>query len=343
MNAFSWALGLVALVVAAVAVVAVRREPRRTLNAPLCGGALVLLVLAGTTSGGNGTLAFAVFALAMLSPLLALGLVGALLLNGLQMIRREGRTLANLLSALTGVALVVAMAVSIGLVMTDTGLGVVISLWIILLVGWLGFLFASMLLYQTIYRVTQPTAPQPDYIVTLGAGLVRGQVGRLLANRVSRAAELARLWTVDGRAPLLIMSGGQGADEPRSEAEAMGDYARAELAVPETGILEEAKSTTTEENLRFTQELVARHPQLGPDARGIAVTSNFHVLRAAELARRQRLDVQVVGAPVARYYWPSAVLREFVAQVLYHRWLFLVTTLLATSVLPVLVFLALQR
>jgi uncharacterized SAM-binding protein YcdF (DUF218 family) len=45
----------------------------------------------------------------------------------------------------------------------------------------------------------------------------------------------------------------------------------------------------------------------------VIVTSNYHVFRAAILARRAGLDGQVTGAPTAGYYWPSAMLREFAA------------------------------
>ena len=59
----------------------------------------------------------------------------------------------------------------------------------------------------------------------------------------------------------------------------------------------------------------------------LAVTNNYHVLRTAVLARRIGSDTQVVGAPTARYYVPSAFLREFVAVVVEHRRLHLLLVL----------------
>jgi len=50
-----------------------------------------------------------------------------------------------------------------------------------------------------------------------------------------------------------------------------------------------------------------------PDSRCVIVTSNYHVFRAAIIARRVGVDGQVTGAPTAGYYWPSAMLREFAA------------------------------
>lgn len=45
----------------------------------------------------------------------------------------------------------------------------------------------------------------------------------------------------------------------------------------------------------------------------IVVTSNFHVLRTAALTRDLGLDAHVTGAATARFYAPTAFLREFVA------------------------------
>lgn len=80
--------------------------------------------------------------------------------------------------------------------------------------------------------------------------------------------------------------------------------------VPPERILLEDKSTTTAENLRFSAGLLAEHGRAG---RVLVVTSNYHVFRAAVLSRRLRLRMNVIGAPTAFYFVPSAFLREFVA------------------------------
>ena len=70
------------------------------------------------------------------------------------------------------------------------------------------------------------------------------------------------------------------------------------------------KSTTTLENLTFSRQIMLKDK---PDYRCTIVTSNYHVLRAALYARRAKVNGQVLGAPTARYFWPNAFLREFVA------------------------------
>jgi vancomycin permeability regulator SanA len=48
-----------------------------------------------------------------------------------------------------------------------------------------------------------------------------------------------------------------------------------------------------------------------PDYSCVVVTSNFHVFRAAMIARRTGVNGQVTGARTAGYYWPTATIREF--------------------------------
>ena len=107
----------------------------------------------------------------------------------------------------------------------------------------------------------------------------------------------------------MIVSGGKGSDERISEAEAMARYL-IERGLPEEHVVREDQSRTTEENLTFSQAIMARSR---PGYRCIIVTSNYHVFRAAIIARRLGVNGQVTGARTAGYYWPSAMLREFAA------------------------------
>ena len=138
----------------------------------------------------------------------------------------------------------------------------------------------------------------------------------LLARRIDRGYEvLTALARIRDEGPLLIVSGGKGSDERVSEAKSMFTYLTDRGVQPGQIILEE-HSRTTEENLRFSKDLMDR---VRPDAQCLIVTSNFHVFRAAMLAQRLGLRGQVTGAPVAGYYWPSAMLREFAAVFLSYR------------------------
>ncbi|MFB9907976.1 YdcF family protein [Allokutzneria oryzae] len=256
---------------------------------PKVGAALVILLFAG-------------------SPLLVVGLAVFLVLNGITMLRKEGRRLANLLSLLLGIGifaflLLMSVAQGSGNVVFQVAMGSVASV-----LFYISFVFACFLLYSIFYgRIGHRR--DLDFVIVLGAGLIRGRVSALLRGRLDRARVVYDSLVAGGREPMIITSGGLGVHEERSEARAMADYL-VEKGVPEDRILLEEESRTTLQNLRFSREImVARKP----DYRCVVVTSNYHVLRAALLTRRAGLNGQVVGSRTARYFWPSAILREFVA------------------------------
>jgi uncharacterized SAM-binding protein YcdF (DUF218 family) len=179
------------------------------------------------------------------------------------------------------------------------------------------FLLVSYVLYAFLYGLLARTGGA-DFVVVLGSGLrPDGGVPPLLANRLERGREV---WAaVNRRAgefrPLLIVSGGQGDDEPVPEASAMASYLIAR-GFPADRLLAEDQSRSTEENLLFSKAIM---DELRPGARATVVTSDFHAFRAALLARRLGIRGQVTGARVAGYYRPSAVLREFAAVFLRYR------------------------
>ena len=141
----------------------------------------------------------------------------------------------------------------------------------------------------------------------------------------------------------MLVSGGQGDDEPRSEASAMAEYL-VEAGVPEGDVLREDRSTTTAENLRYSTEVLTRRDvelvraprwRLGAGGPVVVVTSNYHALRTATLMRTAGLPGHVVGAPTAGYFWPSATIREYLALLRDHRTLTVAG--LAVSFLPLVV------
>ena len=106
-----------------------------------------------------------------------------------------------------------------------------------------------------------------------------------------------------------------GVDEPRSEGEAMAEYAR-ELGAPSERMLVASASTTTEANLALSRTLLAESGVRGPV---LAVSNDYHAFRAATLLRKLGIDGHAIGARTARYYLPSALLREFIALLRDHR------------------------
>jgi len=313
------ALGLAGLVFAAF-VVRVIVEPRSFGNAVLLGLALALgaLGVVERLAGAPGRPAHLLLVLLLLAVAVGPLLIGGVLLaNGVTMIRRESFRPANLLSLLAGTAIFVVIGLD---VVADRAGDVELSLFATvanLVFGYVSFLLVSYICYAFVYGLVARTGGA-DFVIVLGAGLrPDGGVPPLLASRLERGREV---WAaLDRQAadfpPMLILSGGKGDDERRSEASAMAAYL-VERGFPADRLLLEDQSRTTEENLVFSKAII---DDIRPGARVTVVTSDFHAFRAALLARRLGIRGQVTGARVAGYYRPSALLREFAAVFLRYR------------------------
>ncbi|MEV6872464.1 YdcF family protein [Amycolatopsis sp. NPDC051128] len=299
------AAAAVALVVFAVRLA---REPRRLGNAVWLGLALLLTALWLLRQALHlEWLTPALLALlAVAGVLVALVLPAALLVNGLRMWRREGRGGGNLLSLGLGAGLLVLEA----LFFVPLGRwGSAVVTIAAVLACYFGFLFLSLLVYSVAYGRIRRRGGL-DAVIVLGCGLDGDRVSPLLAARLDRAL---RLYSQETTPPLLVVSGGRGPGETVAEAEAMHAYLR-ERGVPEDRILREDRARSTEENLRFSAGLLP-----GDARRVVAVTSDYHVFRTAVECRRLGLPFPATGSPTARYFLPSAFLREFAALILHYR------------------------
>ncbi len=293
-------------------VAGVLRDPRSFSNAVLLGLALALGALGAAhhLADTSGTVArlleFGLAALVAFGPVLV---AGYLVLNGFTMVRREGFRPANLLSLLAGLTifgLIVFMLAALRTRSPDLTVSFVIT---VLLSGYISFLLVSYVLYAFLYgRITG--LRRADFVVVLGSGLKGDRVPPLLAGRLERGLRVHQALERRRKAsPVVIVSGGKGSDEQISEAEAMARYLT-ERGLPDDRLVLEDQSRTTEENLTFSREIMERSR---PSYRCIIVTSNYHVFRAAIIARRLGVNGQVTGARTAGYYWPTAMLREFAA------------------------------
>ena len=303
-------------------------RPQRYLNSFLLLGALLvtLVFVAGLFGDRVGPwVLLAGFLLILLGLLLTPVL---LILNGIQLIRREGFSPAHVLSLALGVVVglgeLAAVAYVLGL-RDFSGLGRP-EPWF-LAITFTVFYFSSLVLSFVIYTVFIQIMPHRmnfDYVIIHGCGLAGGErMTKLLSNRVDKAIQI---WRKCRRKPILIPSGGRGDDEKLSEAEAMKRYLL-EHGIPEECILPEDRSKTTRENLLYSKEIIDARPGR---KRTALVSSNYHVYRCLRLAREAGLKCTGIGADVALYYWPSALIREFIAIFLTRR--FLIWSLLGYAV-----------
>ncbi len=286
-------------------------RPQRYLNSILL--MLSLLTTMVFAAGFFGHEAGSYFLLVcFLLTMLILFLVPLLLIiNGIQMIRRESVSLAHLLSLglgmVVGIGEIATVVYVLGLTDTiETGHW---NLWILFLaatVFYFSFLLLCFVLYSVFIQI-MPHRMNFDYVIIHGCGLSGGnRMTRLLSNRVDKAIEIYEKCV---KKPFIIPSGGQGGDERISEAQAMSDYL-VEHGIPADRILLEDRSATTRENLLNSKQIIDERQT---DGRIALISSNYHIYRCLLLARDVGLKCTGIGADVALYFWPSALIREFIA------------------------------
>lgn len=118
---------------------------------------------------------------------------------------------------------------------------------------------------------------EPGVMIVLGCQVKPWGPSILLQDRLDKA----RSYLSEYPETTVVVSGGQGADEPVSEARAMYDYL-VENGIPGGQILLEEQSTNTVENLRLSLALLeeGEYDLTG----GVAVVSNgFHLARVRML------------------------------------------------------------
>lgn len=265
--------------------------------------------------GGSFLLIFFILLL-----LLLLVLPIFLIFNGVVMMRREGRGLANLLSLFLGIFLFAGevalflMGISIfyseNLAIKPFSTAIAAAFPVLVFLAdtalYLSVTFLAYAFYSVFLQFI-PVKRDFDYVIIHGAGIRKdGTVTRLLAERCDKAVTVYRR---DPTPPYLIPSGGQGSDEVCSEAEAMKKYLT-QNGIPEEKILMEDRSSTTMENVLYSRDIINSRPGRKYTA---LVTSNYHVYRAMRYAKQAGLKAIGIGAHVAFYYWPSAIIREFIA------------------------------
>ncbi len=159
--------------------------------------------------------------------------------------------------------------------------------------------------------------PDKDYLIVLGCSIRSdGTVSPLLRDRLDRALAFREAQLREtGKDLIFVTSGGQGSDEIISESEAMKRYLM-EKGIPEDRILKEDQSTSTFENMKFSK---ARIEERSAAANVAFSTTNYHVFRSGLYARRVKMRAVGIGARAKWYFWPNALVREFIGLLTAHR------------------------
>lgn len=167
-------------------------------------------------------------------------------------------------------------------------------------------------------RIPAAAEPSLDYVIVLGAKVKPdGSLSKTLKLRLDKALEYMK----ENPETMLVLSGAKGDAEPCSEADAMENYLLGQGADPDH-LLKEEQSFSTVENLAYSRVMIEKRenlleqerkaeadrllrapgeiegvPETGASANNTPVlarqprvgiiTSNFHLCRAAMIAKKQ--------------------------------------------------------
>lgn len=143
-----------------------------------------------------------------------------------------------------------------------------------------------------------------DYLIILGAKVKPNGIPSLsLQNRLEVAIDYLKQY----EHVQVIVSGGQGADEPATEASVMAKYLL-DAGIESYRIQLEENSTSTYENFLYSKAL------LPEEVKEITIISNdFHLTRAKYLANVVGLEADVLAAPTPNSVKTESIIRERLA------------------------------
>lgn len=134
-------------------------------------------------------------------------------------------------------------------------------------------------------RTVQPS----DCIIVLGARVwPSGQMSNALRYRCETAL---KAWQ-EGIAQHIIVTGGQGSDEPAAEASVMREYL-IQNGVPKVNVIAEDASTNTIQNLKNAKRIMNQNSW----KTAAVVTNDYHVQRALWIARDADVNACGIAAP----------------------------------------------
>ena len=156
-----------------------------------------------------------------------------------------------------------------------------------------GVLCFAALFGAVIYGSYDHIQGEPQVMVILGCQVKNDGPSQLLRDRLDEALS----YLADHPDLTVVVSGGQGPDEPSTEARAMADYLMEE-GVEEDQILLEDQSHNTVQNFRYTAQLLEEQGYDLENTQVLVVSNGFHLARARMLAERTGFEeVSTLAAP----------------------------------------------
>ena len=159
-----------------------------------------------------------------------------------------------------------------------------------------GILCFAGLFGAVMYGAYDHVSGDPQVMIILGCRVMPGgEPSILLQDRLDTALD----YLDDHPDMTVVVSGGQGNNEPTSEAARMADYLE-EHGVDSDQILLEDQSSNTKENLIYSRELLEEHGIVVLRDEVLVVSNGFHLTRAQMLAERYGYkSVSALAAPTS--------------------------------------------
>lgn len=247
---------------------------------------------------------------------LALILSVMLIISNISLIRHEGLNFVNVLGIVFGGVIIFGYLIELflGTIFISGSEQQVKTYDAIKSIYSTGFTYLLSMIIGSSVCALYAARKKPDHdrthIIILGCSIAKdGTPLPLLRGRIDRAIEFSKQQNEKtGRQVKFVPSGGQGSDEVISEALCMKNYLLSQ-GIAEDLIITEDRSTSTQENMRFSGELISRDCD---EAKLIFSTSSYHVLRSGIIAAEEGLKTQGVGCRTKWYFWPNAFVREFI-------------------------------
>ena len=174
----------------------------------------------------------------------------------------------------------------------------------LLLIGVISFVVIESRIFQSLKSNYNA---EVKYAVILGAGVKGEEPSATLKRRLDTSIDYLN----KNSNTKIIVSGGLGKDAKLTEAEVMKRYFIAH-GIAETRILKEEKSTTTDENLQHTKQLLIN--LYGEDEQEILIiTSDYHMFRAKEIAKRYYAKVYGISSETPSAIRINYAIREYLA------------------------------
>ncbi len=148
-------------------------------------------------------------------------------------------------------------------------------------------------------------------VVVLGAKAHADHPSELLQTRL----DATYTYLIAHPNAVAVLSGGQGKDEPITEAQCMFEYLT-KRGIQENRLYLESASMDTRENIDFSMALI-RQEKLNESI--VIITNEFHEYRATMLAKNRSIDYYVYAADTPDWALPTYYVRELYG--ILHEWL----------------------